>query len=116
MTQDVTSTEAPPKELSAELRSLRSVVDSLLVDLLEGRGDRDKRRQVDEWLKALADKYPEFHIEDGLRKYYLAEADRLRAEFEKAEDLSERLAIGRSVEGYLEKASEVTAKGSGGDR
>jgi len=109
MTQDVTSTESAPKELSAELRSLKSVVDSLLEDLLQGRGDRDKRRQVEEWLKALADKYPEFGIESGLRKYYLAEADRLRAEFEQSKDLTERLAIGRSVEAYLEKASELAA-------
>jgi len=110
MTEDVTSTEVARKELSAELRSLKSVVDSLLSDLLEGRGDRDKRRQVEEWLKALADKYPEFEIEAGLRKYYLAEADRLRVEVDESPDLSERLAIGRSVEAYLEKASELAAK------
>lgn len=112
MTQDVTTTtEAAPKELSSELRSLKSVVDSLLSDLLEGRSDRDKRRQVEEWLKTLADKYPEFLIEAGLKRYYLAEADRLRAEFDEATDLTERLALGRSVEACLEKASEIAVKG-----
>jgi hypothetical protein len=110
MTQDVTNTEAVPKELSAELRSLKSVVDSLLSDLHEGRGDRDKRRQVEEWMKALTDKYPEFGIEAGLRRYYIAEAERLRAEFDGATDLSERLAIGRSVEVHLEKAAEIAGK------
>lgn len=107
MSEDVTATAVEPKELSGELRSLRSVVESLLGDLLAGRGDRDKRRQVEEWMKALADKYPEFEIEKGLREYYLAEAERLRAEFDRAEDLTERLSLGRSVEGCLEKASEI---------
>ena len=110
MTEEVISEAAPPK-LSAELGSLKNVVDSLLSDLLEGRGDRDKRRQVEEWMKSLADKYPEFGIETGLREYYLAEADRLRAEFDKTTDLAERLAIGRSVEACLEKASEIATKG-----
>ena len=111
MTQDATATEATPKELSAELNSLKSVVDSLLSDLLQGRGDRDKRRQVEEWMRSLAEKYPEFRIETGLRAYYLAEAERLRGEFEKSTDLTERLAIGRSVEVCLEKAAETVAKG-----
>lgn len=110
MTLDVAGVNATPKELPEELRSLRSVVDSLLGDLLEGRGDRDKRRQVEEWLKALADKYPEFGIEAGLRRYYLAEAERLRVEFDASSDLVERLSIGRAVEGCLEKASEIVAK------
>jgi hypothetical protein len=108
--ETITTTESVPKELSSELRSLKSVVDSLLVDLLEGRGDRDKRRQVEEWMKALADKYPEFGIEAGLRNYYLAEAERLRAEFDASTDLTERLAVGRSVETCLEKAGEIVRK------
>ena len=116
MTQEATQAAAVPKELSAELRSLKSVVDSLLADLLEGKGDRDKRRQVEEWMKALADKYPEFEIEAGLREYYLAEADRLRGEFEGSNELSERLAIGRSVETYLEKASELATRPDGGKK
>lgn len=111
MNEETTTAGVAPKELSAELSSLKSVVDNLLVDLFEGRGDRDKRRQVEEWMKALADKYPEFGIEAGLRKYYLAEADRLRAEFDAATDLTERLAIGRSVETCLEKAAELSGKG-----
>ena len=106
MTEEVTAVDAP-KELSAELKSLKSVVESLLSDLLEGRGDRDERRKVEEWMKGLADKYPEFGIESGLRQYYVAEADRLRVEFDKASELAERLSIGRSVETYLEKAAEM---------
>jgi len=110
MNEETTTTESTPKDQSSELSSLKSVVDSLLVDLLEGRGDRDKRRQVEEWMKALADKYPEFGIEAGLRSYYLAEAERLRAEFDASTDLTERLAVGRSVEVCLEKAAEITRK------
>ena len=98
---------AEPKPLSKELETLKSVVDALLEDLRHGTGDRDKRRHVEEWMRTLSDKYPEFMIEAGLREYYLAEAGRLREEFAKAADLAERLAIGRSVEAYLEKASEL---------
>jgi hypothetical protein len=93
--------------LSPEFDSLKSVIDSLLTDLCEGRGDRDNRRQVEEWLKALADKYPELRISVGLRRYYVAEAGRLKAEFDEAADLSARLEIGRSVESYLSRASEI---------
>ena len=98
---------AAPVALTAELESLKSVIEDLLSDLCEGRGDRDKRRQVEEWLKTLADKYPEFKISVGLRKYYVAEAGRLKAEFQKTDDLSVRLDIGRSVESYLARASEI---------
>ncbi len=110
-TKDVTDAEPASRKLSAELQSLKSVVESLLSDLVAGRGDRDKRRHVEEWMKSLAEKYPEFGIDHGLRKYYLAEAERLRAEFDVTEDLTERLALGRSVEACLEKASELAAKG-----
>ena len=101
----VPATEKKP--LSAELATLKGVVDALLDELRRGTGDRDKRRQVEEWMKALADKYPEFAIESGLRDYYLAEAERLRVEFGQAGDLGEKLAIGRSVEAYLDKAAEL---------
>ncbi len=100
------ATSIEPKPLTAELQSLKVVVDSLLDELRRGSGDRDKRRQVEEWLKALADKYPEFGIDSGLRTYYLAEADRLREEFSRTEDLGEKLAIGRSIESYLDRATE----------
>lgn len=96
-----------PKPLSPELQALKGVVDALLDELHRGAGDRDKRRQVEEWMKALADKYPEFGIESGLRAYYLAEAGRMREEFARAEDLGEKLAIGRTVEAYLDKAAEL---------
>ena len=46
---------------------LRGIVDSLLGDLKSGVGDKDRRRQVEEWLRTLAEKYPEFAIENGLR-------------------------------------------------
>ncbi len=101
------ATPAEPKPLSKELETLKGVVDALLEDLRNGTGDRDKRRHVEEWMRTLADKYPEFKIETGLREYYLAEAGRLREEFVSASDLAERLAVGRSVEAYLEKAAEM---------
>lgn len=89
-----------------ERKLLREVVESLLSDMKNGAGDRDKRRHVEEWLKSLAEKYPEFGVEEGLRDYYLAEASRLRADFDNAKDLSDRLNLGRSVEGFLEKAAD----------
>ncbi|MDX1584306.1 MAG: hypothetical protein R3338_11980, partial [Thermoanaerobaculia bacterium] len=58
--------------------ALDLVVRDLLEDLKAGKDDGDNRRQVEDWLRALSDKYPEFEIESGLRDYYLAEADRLR--------------------------------------
>ncbi len=94
------------KPLSPELVALKSVVDVLLEELRRGAGERDKRRQVEEWMKTLADKYPEFGIEAGLRAYYLAEAGRLHEEFGGTTDLGEKLAIGRNVESYLERAAE----------
>lgn len=86
---------------------LREVVDQLLQELRQGIGDRDKRRQVEEWLRGLADKYPDFPIAEGLRDYYVAEAGRLREEFESAKDLGEKLTLGRSIESFLDRASEV---------
>jgi hypothetical protein len=85
---------------------LREVVESLLTDLKSGAGDRDKRRHVEEWMKSLSEKYPDFGVEEGLREYYLAEAKRLRGDFDGAKDLTERLNLGRSVEGFLEKAAD----------
>jgi hypothetical protein len=85
---------------------LRGVVESLLSDLKQGNGDKDRRRQVEEWMRTLSEKYPEFDIETGLRDYYLAEAQRLRADFDKSADLSEKLNIGRQVESFLDRAAE----------
>jgi hypothetical protein len=85
---------------------LGGVVERLLRDLQEGGGDRDRRRQVEEWMRSLAEKYPEFKIEVGLRDYYLAEADRLRGEFDKATDLTERLSLGRNIEAFLDRAAD----------
>jgi len=85
---------------------LSGVVDTLLGDLKKGDGDRDRRRQVEEWMRTLAEKYPEFKIEVGLRDYYLAEAQRLRSEFDKAADLTEKLSLGRNIETFLDRAAE----------
>ncbi len=85
---------------------LSGVVDALLRDLKEGTGDKDRRRQVEEWMRTLAEKYPEFKIEVGLRDYYLAEANRLRAEFDKSQDLTEKLSLGRHIESLLDRAGE----------
>ncbi|MEK6374165.1 MAG: hypothetical protein AABO58_15865 [Acidobacteriota bacterium] len=85
---------------------LRGVVDSLIADLKSGSGDKDRRRQVEEWLRGLAEKYPEFGIETGLRDYYLAEAQRLRADFEKTADIAEKLGLGRSIEAFLDRAAD----------
>src|SRR2546421_9344724 len=97
-------TREPVVEQKQEV--LRGVVTSLLEDLKNGAGDKDRRRQVEEWLRGLAEKSPEFKIESGLRDYYLAEAQRLRAEFEKAADIGEKLALARSIEGFLDRAAE----------
>ena len=88
------------------LSILSGMVSTLLTDLKNGTGDKDRRRQVEEWMRTLADKYPEFKIETGLRDYYLAEAQRLRDDFDKAAELSEKLALGRSIESFLERAIE----------
>lgn len=85
---------------------LRGVVDSLLNDLKSGAGDKDRRRQVEEWMRTLAEKYPEFAIESGLRDYYLAEAERLRGEFDKSTDMAEKLSLGRNVESFLDRATD----------
>lgn len=85
---------------------LSGVVSTLLSELQGGSGDKDRRRQVEEWMRTLAEKYPEFHIEAGLRDYYLAEAQRLRAEFDKSSDLTERLGLGRNIESFLDRAAE----------
>jgi hypothetical protein len=89
---------------------LSGVVKTLLDDLRSGAGDRDRRRQVEEWMRTLAEKYPEFHIETGLRDYYLAEAERLRLDFEKAVELNEKLALGRSIEGFLDRAADYAKR------
>ena len=88
------------------LQILSGVVQTLLDDLKNGNGDKDRRRQVEEWMRTLAEKYPEFHIEAGLRDYYLAEAERLRADFDKAAELQEKLALGRSIESFLDRAAD----------
>jgi hypothetical protein len=85
---------------------LSGIVDKLLSDLKQGNGDRDRRRQVEEWMRTLAEKYPEFKIEAGLRDYYMAEAERLRTEFDKAADLTEKLSLGRNIESFLDRAAE----------
>jgi hypothetical protein len=87
-------------------RILSGVVTNLLTDLQTGTGDKDRRRQVEEWMRTLAEKYPEFRIEAGLRDYYLAEAERLRADFDKSTDLTEKLSLGRSIESFLDRAAE----------
>ena len=89
---------------------LREVVTRLLEDLRSGAGDRDKRRQVEEWMKTLAEKYPGFEIEQGLRAYYLAEADRLREEFDSSPDLTQRLALARAVEMFLDRAADMARR------
>lgn len=88
------------------LRLISGVIETLVSDLKSGTGDKDRRRQVEEWLRTLAEKYPEFKIEVGLRDYYLAEAERLRAEFEKATELAEKLSLARSIEGFLDRAAD----------
>jgi hypothetical protein len=85
---------------------LSGVVTTLLSELKSGAGDKDRRRQVEEWMRTLAEKYPEFQIEAGLRDYYLAEARRLRADFDGSADLTERLGLGRSIESFLDRAAE----------
>src|SRR5947199_6819923 len=85
---------------------LSGVVKTLLDDLKTGAGDKDRRRQVEEWMRTLAEKYPEFNIETGLRDYYLAEAHRLRADFDKATEIADKLSFGRSIESFLDRAAE----------
>ncbi|MGA7615640.1 MAG: hypothetical protein WBX15_10735 [Thermoanaerobaculia bacterium] len=99
-------TEVPSASGGKRQSVLKDVVDDLLRNLQEGVGDKEKRKQVEEWLRSLADKYPEFSIGEGLREYYLAEAGRLRKEFDSASDLTEKLAVGRMVESFLDRAAE----------
>ena len=88
------------------LQILSGVVQTLLDDLKNGNGDKDRRRQVEEWMRTLAEKYPEFKIEVGLRDYYLAEAERLRDDFNKSSDIAEKLSLGRAIESFLDRAAE----------
>lgn len=91
---------------SQRMQILSGVVQTLLDDLKSGNGDKDRRRQVEEWMRTLAEKYPEFKIETGLRDYYLAEAQRLRADFDKSTELTEKLALGRNIESFLDRAAD----------
>lgn len=91
---------------SQRTQILSGVVQTLLNDLKSGTGDKDRRRQVEEWMRTLAEKYPEFHIETGLRDYYFAEAQRLRSEFDKATELTEKLSLGRNIEAFLDRAAD----------
>src|SRR6266705_3391567 len=100
--------ESPVTDQKSQI--LSGVVKTLLDDLRSGAGDRDRRRQVEEWMRTLAEKYPEFGIETGLRDYYLAEAERLRLDFEKATELNEKLALGRSIEGFLDRAADYAKR------
>jgi hypothetical protein len=95
-----------PDVPSANLDLLQGVIRDLLDALTRGDGDGDKRRNVEEWLRILSEKYPEFRIEAGLRDYYVAEAKRLSEAFAGTTDLMEKLNLGRSVESYLDRAAE----------
>jgi len=95
-----------PSKHEQRQQLLGGIVTALVDDLKKGVGDKDRRRQVEEWLRTLSEKYPEFHIEVGLRDYYVAEAERLRADFDKASELAEKLTLGRSVESFLDRAAE----------
>jgi len=95
------------------MQLLSGVVTSLLEELKAGNGDKDRRRQVEEWMRTLAEKYPEFKIEVGLRDYYLAEAERLRTDFDKTSDLSEKLSLGRAIESFLDRAADYDRRISG---
>src|SRR6185369_7616140 len=99
---------------SQRMQILSGVVQTLLDDLKKGSGDKDRRRQVEEWMRTLAEKYPEFKIETGLRDYYLAEAERLRADFDKSSDLAEKLGLGRAIESFLDRAAEYDRRISSG--
>src|SRR3954471_6999073 len=92
---------------------LAGVVSSLIDDLKAGNGDKDRRRQVEEWMRTLAEKYPEFKIEVGLRDYYLAEAARLHDDFAKTPELSDKLSLGRAIESFLDRAADYDRRISG---
>jgi hypothetical protein len=104
--EEKTTVETDAQNDGAERNLLREVVENLLTEIRSGAGDRDKRRHVEEWMKSLGEKYPDFGVEQGLRDYYLAEAKRLRGEFDNAKDLTEKLNLGRSVETFLDKAAD----------
>ena len=95
------------------LQILAGVVETLLSDLKSGNGDKDRRRQVEEWMRTLAEKYPEFKIEVGLRDYYLAEAERLSADFAKSDELTEKLTLGRAIESFLDRAADYDRRVAG---
>jgi hypothetical protein len=95
------------------MQILSGVVTTLLDELKSGNGDKDRRRQVEEWMRTLAEKYPEFQIETGLRDYYLAEAARLRDDFAKTPELSEKLSLGRAIESFLDRAQDYDKRISG---
>src|SRR4051812_28768087 len=95
------------------LEILANVVETLLADLKSGTGDKDRRRQVEEWMRTLAEKYPEFKIEIGLRDYYLAEAERLRVDFDKSSELTEKLSLGRAIESFLDRAADYDRRVAG---
>ena len=95
------------------MQILSGVVTSLLEELKAGNGDKDRRRQVEEWMRTLAEKYPEFKIEVGLRDYYLAEAERLSTDFDKTAELSEKLSLGRAIESFLDRAADYDRRISG---
>jgi hypothetical protein len=96
---------APPQS-GGSSEMLRGVIDSLVKQLKEGEGDKEKRRAVEEWLRAVSEKYPDFKVDKGLHDYYLAEAGRLREEFDRSSDLVEKLNLGRQVESFLDRAAE----------
>jgi hypothetical protein len=100
--------------LQQRMQILSGVVTTLLDELKSGNGDKDRRRQVEEWMRTLAEKYPEFKIETGLRDYYLAEAARLRTDFDKTPDLSEKLSLGRAIESFLDRAADYDRRISDG--
>src|SRR3954462_1222508 len=89
---------------------LSGVVKTLLDDLKTGAGDKARRRQVEEGMRTLAEKYPEFQIETGLRDYYRAEADRVRLGCEKATEPNEKLALGRWIEGCRGRAADYARR------
>jgi hypothetical protein len=92
--------------LQQRMQILSGVVTTLIEELKSGNGDKDRRRQVEEWMRTLAEKYPEFKIETGLRDYYLAEAGRLRTDFDNTPELSEKLSLGRAIESFLDRAAD----------
>ena len=99
------------ENVASERREILSdVVKKLLTDLTAGAGEKERRRQVEEWLRTLAEKYPEFQIESGLRDYYLAEAKRLKEEFEAATEITDKLVLGRSIESFLDRATEYARR------